>query len=136
MISGILYGRADDVADLYADGAFLTTITNPFITSVVTLRDDTGLLAVCGENKIGHYGFIIKLSNGVVTDTHWRCNNTEHSDWYKLSYNDEDWQPAKIIPLPDGWSHDLDPAEFIWAKTYTPVVYCRGWLSKYYQTNT
>ena len=132
MTSGELEGRADDEADIYADGVYLKTIRSPFKTSTVTLPNNTRLLGVRTENTGGVYGFIIKLSNGFVTDTHWRCSNIEHDNWYKLKYNDDDWQPARNHGWPSHWPpHGLDPAEFIWAQTYTDVVYCRGWPSKY-----
>ena len=76
MISGTISGRVEDIADVYADGDFLMTINYPFSTSTATLPDNTRLLAVRATNTGGVYGFIIKLSNGFVTDTHWRCSNT------------------------------------------------------------
>ena len=135
MITGDLEVKVDDKADIYADGVFLGWISNPFIISTVMLPDDTNLLGVRAENFRGIYGFIMKLSNGFVTGTHWKCSNTEHDNWYKLSYNDDDWQPARITMWPPEWSPlGLDPAEFIWAEKYTDVVYCRGWPSKYYNS--
>ena len=136
MISGNLSGRAEDIADIYADGDFLTTINYPFSISTATLPDNTRLLSVRATNTGGKYGFIIKLSNGFVTDTHWRCSNTEHDNWNKLSFNDDEWQPAITLTWPVWWTHDLDPAEVIWAKTYTHIVYCRGWPSKSYRPNS
>ena len=130
--SGILEGRADDKADIYADGVFLQTITSPFSTSTATLPDNTRLLAVRVENTGGHCGFVFKLSNGFVTDTNWRCNNTEHGNWNKHNYDDNDWQPARSVNWqPYFGKHGLDPAKAIWAETYTDVVYCRGWPSEY-----
>ena len=76
MISGTLSGRAEDIADVYADGVFLMTLRSPLSTSTATLPDNTRLLSVRAANTGGVYGFIIKLSNGFVTDTHWRCSNT------------------------------------------------------------
>ena len=132
MILGTLKGRADDSADIYWNGVFLKKITSPFEISEVAIPDNTSLLAVRGVDTGGVAGFIIKLSNGLVTGTHWRCSNTEHNNWYKRSYSDDDWQPAITIHWPSNWgSIGLDPAKFIWAKENTHVVYCRGWLSKY-----
>ena len=135
MVSGTLEGRADDMADIYADGDFPQKIRSPFSPSTVTIPDNTRLLAVRGTNIGGGYGFIIKHSNGLVTDTHWKCSNTQyttHDKWYELSYNDDDWEPAKVQGWPSHWApHGLDPAKYIWAKTYANVVYCRGWMSKY-----
>ena len=137
MISGTLHGRADDIADIYADGVFLMTISSPFKTSTATLPDNTRLLSVRATNKSGRYGFIIKLSNGFVTDTHWRCSNTYNDNWYKLSFNDDEWQPARVVTWPSVWEpHGLDPAKIIWARAYADVVYCRGWPSKYYRPNS
>ena len=137
MISGTLHGRADDIADIYADGVFLMTISNPFSTSTATLPDNTRLLSVNATNVGGNYGFIIKLSNGFVTDTHWRCSNTYNDNWNKLSFNDDEWQPARVLSWPSHWSpHRLDPAKIIWVKSYADVVYCRGRPSKYYRPNS
>ena len=137
MISGTLRGRVTDIAHIYADGVFLKTITSPFKTSTVTLPDNTRLLSVNATNVGGKYGFIIKLSNGFVTDTHWRCSNTYIDNWNKPNYNDADWQPAIIAIWPSWWpAHGLNPAKIIWAKTYADTVYCRGWSSKYYRHNS
>ena len=126
--------RADDIADIYADGVFMKTIRGPLSTSTVTIPDNTRLLAVRGTNTGGGYGFIIKHSTGFVTDTHWKCNTHVETDdsWYELSYNDDDWEPAKVRGWPSHWTpHGLDPAKIIWARAYADVVYCRGWVSKY-----
>ena len=137
MISGTISGRVEDIADVYADGDFLMTLRSPLSTSTATLPDNTRLLAVRATNTGAGYGFIIKLSNGFVTDTHWRCSNTYNNNWNKLSLNDDEWQPARVLSWPPYWTpHGLDPAEFIWAERYTPVVYCRGWPSKYYRPNS
>ena len=138
MISGTLHGRADDRAYIYADGVFLMTIRDPFTTSTATLPNNTRLLAVNATSFSGtEYGFVLKLSNGFVTDTLWRCGNIYNDDWYKLSFNDDEWQPAIIVTWTSWWApQDLFPAEIIWAKTYADVVYCRGWPSKYNRPNS
>ena len=123
--------RADDKAEIYADGVLLTTINQPFLKFKTTLPDSTRLLAIRGTNIKEHYGFIIKLSNGFITDKHWRCSNTEHDNWNKISYDDHDWQHARPLTWPSDWAQYLiHPAEIIWAEIYTDVVYCRGWPSK------
>ena len=133
MVSGTLECRADDRAAIHTDGVFLKNISKIFKTSQVTLPDNIRLLAVRGENVNNPYGFLIRLSNGFVTDTHWKCSNTYHNNWYKPNYDDEDWQPAVSNAWPTEWfPHQLNPAEFIWARTYTSVVYCRGWPGKVY----
>ena len=139
MISGTLEGRADDIADIYADGDFLKTFSSPFSTSTFTLPNNTRLLAVRGTNTVCCLrGFIIRLSNGFDTNTHWKCSNLEHDNWNKLNYTDNDWQPAITHGWPPHWiPHGLDPAELIWTDTYTDdVVYCRGWPSEYYASQT
>ena len=131
VITGFLEGRADD-ADIYVDGVFLKRIRDPSTTSTATLPDNTRLLAVRAENRGEANGFIIKLSNGFVTDTHWRCRSTYKDNWYKLSYNDDDWQPAITLTWPPSFSaHGLDPAEVIWTEINTSVVFCRGRPSEY-----
>ena len=133
MISVTLQGRADDKADIYADGVFVKTIISPFSTSTATLPDYTRLLAVRAENTGGGHGFIIKLSNGFGTSTHWRCNSTEHNNWIQPSYNDDNWRQAKTLKWARNWDpHLLEPAVIIWTQTPAGVVYCRGWPSKYY----
>ena len=137
MISGTLSGRADDRAYIYTDGDFLMTIRGPFSTFTATLPDNTRLLSVNATDTGGGYGIIIKLSNGFVTDTHWRCSNTYNDNWNKLSFNDDEWEPPRIVTWSSRWTpHGLDPAEIIWTERYTPVVYCRGWPSKYYRPNS
>ena len=132
VISGILEIRADD-AVLYADGVFLKYTTGTTTTSTVTLPNNTRLVAVRAENRGGAYGFILKLSNGFVTDAHWKCRSAYKKNWYKLSYNDDYWQYAvHLIWKPFTFSgHGLDPAIVIWTEIRTPVVYCRGWSSEY-----
>ena len=132
VISDTLKCRADDRADIYADGVYVKRAKNPFVIASVTIPSNTQLLAVRAiDTRRGTHGFMIKLTNGFVTNTHWRCNNTLHDNWYNLTYNDDFWQPAITRHWPWG-SHGLEPARFIWAAIYTTTVYCRGWSSKLY----
>ena len=134
--TGDLYGRAVGEAYIFAEGHdnYLTRIGST--TSRTLLPDNTRLLVVYSDEL----GFAIKLSNGFVTDTHWRCTGTYHVDWYKLDYNDDDWQPAKRLTWPwssswlNGREYAFYPAELISAET-TDALYCRGWSSRYYTSD-
>ena len=133
--TGTLSGRAADKdgwAIIYADGHDLMSISNT--PSTATLPNNTRLLAVVSHQS----GFVIKLSNGFVTGTHWKCSTTEHVDWRTLNYNDDAWKPAIILNwLSWDGVHGLEPAELISAEAYSYFhgVHCRGWPSRYYTSD-
>ena len=127
--TGTLSGRAagkDGWAVINADGHDLMKINNT--PSTATLPNNTRLLAVASHQS----GFVIKLSNGFVTGTHWKCSTIDHVNWRTLNYNDDAWKPAIIL----NWDgvHGLEPAELISAEAYS-YVFCRGWPSRYYTSD-
>ena len=133
MITVTLYGRAHDLADVYADGSasVVTSIRDTDTTAEVNLPDNTRLLAVWARDYSDDQqpGILIKLSNGFITGSHWKCTHPYHVDWHTLTYDDSAWSQAETYSWPWG-EHDLHPAQFISGSIYSRV-YCRGWVSKY-----
>ena len=47
--------------------------------------------------KINTGGLIAGSSDGyILINNRWKCNNTTHGGWYKISCNDSSWSAGKV----------------------------------------
>lgn len=49
--------------------------------------------------------FVAHFSNGLVTDSSWKCHNEHEGGWESPTFDDSRWSPAQsggIYPLDDG----------------------------------
>ena len=137
MITVTLYGRlrgGEDLylADVYADGGRVAHISAPDTMIEVSVPDNTRLLTVYVHDNNHHPGILMKLSNGFITGSHWKCTYDYHDDWRTLTYDDSAWPQAVVYNWTWG-EHHLHPAQYISGERYgsDSEVYCRGWVSKY-----
>ena len=148
MITVTLYGRVNYVGTVWADdNIFITHIRDPDTTTMASVPDNTRLLSVWASGHkndnpdlLAHEkpGILIKLSNGLTTDTHWRCrysapyDSHNKADFNELAYDDSDWPHAVVRTWPRG-EHDLHPAECISGEQSANlyVIWCRVRISKY-----
>ena len=136
VIAVTFYGRAHEWANVRVDGSssVVTHISGTDTAAEVTLPNNTRLLAVFAEDRSDNdqSGFLIKLSNGFITGSHWKCTHSHPEYYWTLTYNDTDWQQAVVYSWQWG-EHQLHPAEYISGEEYggNHQVWCRGWVSKY-----
>ena len=141
VITVTLYGRNIDWTTLWVDSSNSRSTFSTYPKGGIwtaSLPSNTRLLAVeAGDNSGDEQpGILIKLSNGFVTGSHWRCTHSTSGDWQALTYDDSAWPQAVIYNWTWG-EHDLHPAEFISGEEYgrRDSVYCRGLISKYIKHN-
>ena len=137
VITVTLFGRTPYLAYVYADGDSVAEIYDPDTTTEISLPDNTRLLAVRVYDYTGKQpGIIMKLSNGFITGSHWKCHHSPSGDLTSLTYDDSAWPQALIYSWPRG-EHYLHPAQFISGRRYRSncCVRCRGWVSKYIKYN-
>ncbi len=91
------------------------------------------------NSNIGDGGFILKFSDGTVTDGRWKSvvissgpvgGDTTHprvetkrvpSGWYSIGFDDSDWLPAKeyteaqVDPKQPFFDYDFSNAKFVWS---------------------
>ena len=135
-ITVTLYGRAPYYANVFVESRYhyVTKLSDTYTTAEVSLPNTTRLLSVYAWNSADKQpGFLIKLSNGFITGSHWKCTHSQpNSPYSSLTYDDSHWPQAVVY----NWTwdeHDLHPAQFISGELYggTNKLYCRGWISKY-----
>ena len=137
MITVTLYGRVHGGkksywADVYADGDRVAHISAPDTMIEVSVPDNTRLLTVDVYDNNDLPGILMKLSNGFITGSHWRCTHGYHADWYSLTYDDSAWPQAVVYSWTWG-EHHLHPAQYISGELHGSYrgVNCRGRVSKY-----
>ena len=133
MITVTLYGQTCQWADVRANGDHVGYINDGYIASEFSIPNNTRLLAVLAyEQNNNGAGLLIKLSNGFVTGSHWKCKHNPSGYWYELTYNDTGWPQAVVYDWP--WSaQSLQPAQYISGELHgnSDRIYCRVWISKY-----
>ena len=148
MITVTLHGKAYYFGSVYADGVWIGNICHADTTEA-SIPNNTRLLSalVTGDSdnqpdfsEDDEPGVLIRLSSGFITGSHWKCSysgsydNHNHAYHWDLAYNDTDWPKAELHTWPLG-EHDLHPAEYItggqFDSDFRPIIYCRGWVSKY-----
>ncbi|KAK6174102.1 hypothetical protein SNE40_017442 [Patella caerulea] len=87
--------------------------------TVATIPSSTKVVAARCENPKGQCGLKIFLSNGVNTDTSWKCSDNEEDGWNTVRFDDSNWKNAKMVPR---------APNFIWTsddKFARGAIYCR-----------
>ncbi|KAK6174125.1 hypothetical protein SNE40_017458 [Patella caerulea] len=51
------------------------------------------------ENVLGGCGLNVALSNGIQTDTSWKCSDERKDGWENVNFDDSDWRNAKLLPF-------------------------------------
>lgn len=128
---GVLTG--DDKLTVYVDGVLVGENGGHWYASKwFSFSSKTKLIAVSVTNIPGGYGgFLGVFSNGVVTDSSWKCKET-HSPvvgWERLDFSDDEW-PYAYITYSNSGSLAVDgiPPDVHWitpANHYADRFLCR-----------
>ena len=117
---------ADDFHWIYVDGYELGSSLTPWDgkkTITVGITKTAKLIAVKVISPGNPGGFIGSLSDGIVTDSSWKCSRTYSDHWNSLNFSDYFWLPA-IDTTKQGEAWPIMPnisinAKWIWAdKSY------------------
>ncbi|XP_050397117.1 uncharacterized protein LOC126815488 [Patella vulgata] len=89
-------------------------------SSPINILNSTQVVAFRCEDNGGVCGLKVNLSNGVKTDTTWKCSDRKEVGWQNVSFDDSAWENAKF-------RHDK--RNLIWATGKNcgkgKIVYCR-----------
>ena len=69
--------RVDDSVTVYADGVERGRNIRASQETRMTISSDTQILSLIAVDRGGNKGIIAELSNGIVTDTTWKCVTEE-----------------------------------------------------------
>ena len=128
---------------IWADGVQLGHSSSAYgnLALTVTVPDDTEILAVQTFDWDNGGGLIGSLSNGIVTDSSWRCARSAEADFIKKNFDDSHWAAANATRSPGAQgAWDYFPtiaagAKWIWSGPYGPdykvTVLCRRRLSEF-----
>ncbi|KAK6173565.1 hypothetical protein SNE40_016990 [Patella caerulea] len=122
----------DNIMEFYADGVLFSNINDNDWTksSPITISDNTQVIAVkCVDTGVVG-GIKLALSNGIKTDTTWKCSATYEDNWETPEFNDGSW-PNAILPTFD-WGPNPAAlngnADWIWTTGFQgqdTTVFCR-----------
>ena len=125
--------RADNKFRLFVDADNTIGYGNNWVETYSFSVTASHLIGVEAENWHSAAGIIVSTSDGLVTDSDWKCLDSDLIDspeaWHHL-YDDSHWPNAVSFGLngvsPWGYSSDISAsAEWIWAAKSPKSVLCR-----------
>ena len=110
--------------------------SNDWTRTTVVDYGDSCVIPVKLRNENGPMGFILSTDHGFVSDSTWKCTETEHADWFTLDFDDSTWEDATLYGRhSDGpWNGNFGPdpisTDALWIWTDSPetsdqTIYCR-----------
>lgn len=119
--------------ELFADGISLGKDNGQKNTATdFIIPANTKIIAVEAKNFHSPPGILGSLSNGLVTDSGWKCSSRVHPGWNHRDFDDRNWPAAVVVARhgdgPEGYIAGIDPtAKWIWTKRQRHIenCYCR-----------
>ena len=92
----------DDVSEWFRDGlnfAYMTWGLAASMTQTEYLPGDTQVLALIASHNNDGFGIMVWMSNGIVSDTSWKCTDVTPADdsWMYIGFDDSSWPHAVVI---------------------------------------
>lgn len=120
----------DNEMEMFADGVSLGKDSDWQISTKYVIPGNTRVISVSGIDRGSQYGILGSLTNGLVTNASWKCDNVKYPGWNSLEFNDSNWPAAVEVA-----KHGGDPwniregialtAKWIWTAGQPDNVYCR-----------
>ncbi|ESO94422.1 hypothetical protein LOTGIDRAFT_175420 [Lottia gigantea] len=120
----------DNILNFFVDGQLEASSNDWKVGSPVSFSDTAHVLAFDCRDEGVIAGIRGSFSNGVVTDSSWRCSTSDDEGWKELGFDDSNWQDATIQTHSD-WGNKptsiASEAKWIWtAGDFTDRhVFCR-----------
>ena len=117
--------------ELFADGISLGRDKDRRTTTDFVIPGNTKIIAVAAMSFHSHSGIRGSFSNGLVTNSSWKCSGRFHLGWNIRGFDDRDWPAAVEFPSHKGDGLDgniagIDPtARWIWTMKQGVRCYCR-----------
>lgn len=115
---------------MFADGVSLGHDSDWGSPTNYVIPGHTRVISVEGRDISHQFGILGSLSNGMVTNASWKCNNDLYSGWKSPDFNDSNW-PAAVEIAKHGdrpWRNITGialTAKWIWTAGEPDNVYCR-----------
>ena len=129
---------------IYADGKILTRNSRASFEDVhcseflplavnFTIPKTTKLITIRAETSQDAAKIIGSFTDGVVTDSQWKCSSNDVSDWFLPQFDDLCWTPAHELSATDhsGATDEqqvvgvLPSAKWINTGDLSPIIICR-----------
>ena len=126
---------------IYADGKraikneivpFGEIICSDILPINFTIPRASKVVAIMAQASQGTAKIIGSFSDGVVTDSKWKCSSKNMMGWTLSQFNDSLWLPAKEVPATDlqattdtQISGVLSSAKWIRTKDLGQILFCR-----------
>ena len=122
----------DHTMYLYLDGVLRHTMTAGY-NRAESAPVAACVIAVHLINDGGSSGFLASATNGLRTDTTWKCSSAEETGWKLCNFDDSHWSNAVSREENTGstwWyrSEISDHAHWIWDSTELLNAFCRKQL--------
>ena len=100
--------------ELFADGISLGKDNEQWNTATnFVIPGNTTIIAVAAKNSHRPPGILGSLSNGLVTNSSWKCNNRRDPGWNYRDFDDRNWTAAVEFARngdgPEGYIAGIDP---------------------------
>ncbi len=80
-----MYATCDNIINLYADGRQIVANGNRWeVTNKIVLAQTPRVLAIGCQDVGGAAGILISASNGLRTNSSWRCSTTVRTGWIEV----------------------------------------------------
>ena len=121
----------DNEMEMFADGVSLGKDNDWTSSTEYIIPGNTRVISVSGVDWGGRYfGLLGSFSNGMVTNSSWKCEDDEYSGWNSPDFDDSSWPAAVEVA-----THGVNPwkiisgiastAKWIWTAGDPSNVYCR-----------
>ena len=121
----------DDEMEMFADGVSLGRDNNWQKSTKYVIPGNTRVISVSGADKHSEFGILGSLSNGMITNASWKCEDYGEPGWNSPDFDDSNWSAAEEVA-----NHGDNPwgnrpgiasnAKWIWtADKNDKKVYCR-----------
>ena len=120
----------DNEMEMFADGVSLGQDKHWPLATDYVIPGNTRVISVAGVDRGSKFGILGSFSNGLVTDTSWKCSNNFNPGWNSPDFDDSSWPAAKEVAKhgdnPWGNIDGIAPtAKWIWTAGDDDDVYCR-----------
>ena len=115
---------------MFADGVSLGTDDDWKSSTEYAIPGNTRVISVEGVDKGDPFGILGSLSNGMVTNSSWKCHTIKHFGWNLPDFDDSSWPAAVEVASHGDWpwykiTGVASTAKWIWTAGEPDNVYCR-----------
>ncbi|ESP05287.1 hypothetical protein LOTGIDRAFT_152117 [Lottia gigantea] len=120
----------DNILKFFVDGQLEASSNDWQVASPVSFSDTAHVLAFDCLDEGVIAGIRGSFSNGVVTDSSWRCSTSADEGWKEIGFDDSNWQDATIQTHTNWGANPTSipsEAKWIWTAgdTADTHVFCR-----------